>query len=117
MVGASVRDVARGALGPAVPVLEDRRRAHLRADAGDRGAISAVRISLRANLPRAGRPPDELHAPLSPLERGGAPGAAQALAPAGGGGAAAPVAAYRTQPRLGLQLRLRHLRQRTTAQV
>ena len=76
------------------------------------GAVSAVRLPDDPDLPRAPGPRDERRPHVSALAAGGAASAEEAAAPPRGDQPPAAAAADGGQSRLGVRLRVRHVRRR-----
>ena len=81
------------------------------------GAVSAVRLSHDPDLPGAAGPRAGRRADVSPVAPGGPPGAEEAATPPRGDQSPAAAAADGDQSRLGVRLRVRHLRGRPHAEV
>ena len=86
-------------------------------DASSGGAVSAVRLSPDSDFPKTRRAHDEHGPDPSPLAPGGVAGASAAAAAPGRPEPAPPGARHCGQSRLGVGLRVRHLREWADAQV
>ena len=86
-------------------------------DASSGGAVSAVRLSPDLDFPKTRRAHDEHGPDPSPLAPGGVAGASAAAAAPGRPEPAPPGARHCGQSRLGVRLRVRHLREWADAQV
>ena len=86
-------------------------------DASSGGAVSAVRLSPDSDFPKTRRAHDEHGPDPSPLAPGGVAGASAAAAAPGRPEPAPPGARHCGQSRLGVRLRVRHLREWADAQV
>src|SRR5262249_46793273 len=81
------------------------------------GQISPLRLPADSHLPPTRRPRDEPRPGASPLAPGGAAGAAASAASTRRGEPTAAAAVDDAESRVGVRLRVRHLRQRPDAQV